>query len=181
MDDKELIERIRNGDEDCFVEFVNKHKNKLVMFCYTYTKDINEAEDLSQEVFIKFYQNLRSFRFECSISTYLFRIARNLSIDYIRRKRIKQVFGLFDVLKDDFDYDKTDERIFVRKCILELPENLRTIIVLYYYIGFKESEISNILNISPKAVEGRIYRAKQKLKKELEKGEVLICKEERMN
>jgi len=181
LEDKGIIERMKNKDEDAFIEFVNNYKMKLVMFCYSYTKDIYEAEDLSQEIFIKLFKSIGSFRFESSVSTFLFQIAKNLCIDYCRKKRIKQIFGFLDLLKDEFNYEDCDDKIFVRKCILDLPENLRTIVVLYYYIGFNEKDIANILNISQRAVEGRIYRAKQKLKKEFEKGEVILCKEEKMS
>lgn len=179
MDEREIVERIKNKDEDAFIEFVDAYKKKLVMFCYSYTKDIHEAEDLSQEVFIKFYKSIDYFRFESSISTYLFQIARNYCIDYYRRKRIRQIFIGLDKAKESVEYMNNEDRMIIRQCILDLPENLRTMVILYYYVGMSEKDIGKIFNISNRAVEGRLYRAKQKLKKEFEKGEVILCKEEK--
>ena len=69
---------------------------------------------------------------------------------------------------------------YVRDCINDLPEELKMSIVLYYYLGLSQSEIGTILKVSQKAIEGRIYRAKHKLKIEFEKEGYLLCKNEEM-
>jgi RNA polymerase sigma-70 factor (ECF subfamily) len=81
--------------------------------------------------------------------------------------------GLFNVPKEAAN--DIDERNYVRQCILSLPEELKMPVMLYYYTGLSQKEIAEILNISSKSVEGRIYRAKQKLKVEFESGGYTLC------
>lgn len=130
--------------------------------------------NLSQEVFISLYNGIHSFRGECSLSTYIYKIAVSRCMDYKRKKSIKNfLIGLFAYNKEancDFEDDN-----YIRQCILSLSENLKVPVLLYYYIGLNQAEIAEVLNVSCKAVEGRIYRAKQKLKEELEQGGYMSC------
>lgn len=91
LEEKDLVERIREWDKDSFVYIVDLYKKQLVMFCYSYIKDLQEAEDISQEVFLKFYKNISKYRCESSLKTYLFHIARSTCIDFLRRKKLKEV------------------------------------------------------------------------------------------
>lgn len=173
MEEKELIDRIRDGDKDAFVVFVDKYKKKIVSLCYSYTSDYGEAEDLSQEVFIAFYKNISNFRGDSLVSTYLYRITINICLNFKKKNNIKSFLGgLFNVHKEHSL--NLDDKTYVRQCIRELPEDLKNVIVLYYYIGLSYKEIGDILGISERAVEGRLYRAKQKLKVKLENGEVIL-------
>lgn len=169
MEEQDLIKGLREGDEDCFIRVVDMYKKKVVSLCYSYTHDYQEAEDLSQEAFITIYNSINNFRGECSLSTYIYRITVSRCLDYKRKKSIKNFLtGLINVHKDEsFD---VDDKNYVRECILSLPEELKTAVVLYYYVGLSQKEIGEVLNISPKNVEGKIYRAKQKLRLEFEKG-----------
>lgn len=179
MDDEVIIEELKSRDENLFMDLVEKYKKRVISLCFSYTKDYQEAEDLSQEIFVSLYNNIRNFRGDCSISTYIYRIAVSRGIDYSRKRSIKNYLtGLFNLNKEEA-YD-LDERNYIRQCILKLPEELKTPVVLYYYLGLSHKEIADVLKISPKAVEGRIYRAKQKLKAELEKGGELLCSKDGM-
>lgn len=174
MEDLEIVEQLKQGSEECFIQVVDKFKKKVISLCYTYTSDYQEAEDLSQDVFISFYNSIDKFRGDCSISTYIYRIAVSRCLDYKRKKNLKGFLtGLFNVSKEETI--DLDERNYVRQCILSLPEDLKTPVVLYYYSGLSQREIADILNITSKSVEGRIYRAKQKLKLEFESGGYMLC------
>jgi RNA polymerase sigma factor (sigma-70 family) len=177
LEEKDLIERIREGDKDSFVYIVDLYKKQLIMFCYSYVKDLQEAEDISQEVFLKFYQNISKYRCECSLKTYLFYIARSTCIDFLRRKKLKEVLNGFNIFKSK-DSSFNEDKLYIKEAILNLPESLRTVIVLYYYAGLSEKEIKDVLNISERAVEGRLYRARQKLREEFQKGEGVLCRKE---
>lgn len=175
MDEFELIDGLKRKDEQCFLEIVNRFKRKVISLCYTYTKDYSEAEDLSQEVFLSLYNSIRNFRGDCSISTYIYRISLSKCMDYKRKRSIKGFLsGLWNI--QTYKDENLEDKSYIRQCIINLPEEMKKVIVLYYYIGLTQKEIGSILNISEKAVEGRIYRAKQKLKIEFEKEGYVLCR-----
>ncbi|WP_243120264.1 RNA polymerase sigma factor [Caloramator sp. E03] len=174
LNEKELIEGLKSGDEKAFIEVVELYKKKIISLCYTYTNEYQEAEDISQEVFITLYKSIKSFRGDCSLSTYIYKITVSRCLDYKRKKSIKNFLTGFIGYKSD-DYRDLDEKNYIRQCILSLPEDLKITVILYYYIGLSQKEIADILGITQKNVEGRIYRARQKLKIELEKGGEILC------
>lgn len=168
--DDEEIERLKNGDKNQFTLIIEKYKKMIISLCYSYTQDYGEAEDLSQEVFISFYKSLSNFRGDSKISTYLYRITVNKCITYKKKRSVKMIFsGLFTHGKEE--EISIIDRNQVRDAIRELPEELKTPIILYYYTGLSYKEISEILDISERAVEGRIYRGKSKLKDKLNREE----------
>lgn len=176
MVEEELVENLKQGSEEAFLELVNEYKQGLVSLCYSYTHDLYEAEDLSQEVFIALYKNIKSFRGDSSLKTYLYRIGVNKCISY-KRKR-----GLKDFITDIFSGNESiiediDEKNYIRQCIKDLSIDIRTPLVLHYYVGLNYNEIAKILDITERAVEGRIYRAKQKLKARMEKEGIVFWKE----
>jgi len=167
--EEDIINGLKKGDEDCFVEFVNNYKKKVISLCYSYTKDFQEAEDLSQEVFISLFKSINNFRGDCSFSTYVYKVTVSRCLDFKRKRSIKDFLtGL--VSKQGYFEENLDDKNFIRDCIKALKEELRLPIILHYYIGLNYKEIGEVLNTSSKAVEGRIYRAKQKLRIEFEKG-----------
>jgi RNA polymerase sigma-70 factor (ECF subfamily) len=73
-----------------------------------------------------------------------------------------------------------DEKNYIRQCISSLPKDMKEVVVLYYYIGLNQKEIAKVLNVSSKTIEGRIYRAKQKLRIEIQREDVVVCKKSGM-
>lgn len=174
LKEDEMLDRIRCGNQEGFLELVDLYKKRIISLCHSYTHDYQEAEDLSQEVFITLYKNLPSFRGECSISTYLYRIAVSRCLDYKRRKSIRGFLtGLFQ--NEVFQDQDLDEKNHIRSCIFSLPEELKVPVILYYYMGLSQREIGDILKLPQKTIEGRICRAKKRLKKDIEKGDEFIC------
>lgn len=171
MKEDEIVKALKENNEESFIEVVQLYKNKIVSLCYSYTQDYGEAEDISQEVFISIYKGIKNFREEASLSTYIYKITVSRCLDYKRRKSIKGFLtGLFQINKEiENTFDKDDKNA-VREAVSNLPEDLRICIVLYYFIGLTQKEISSILEISPKNVEGRIYRAKKRIKAHLKEG-----------
>ena len=176
MEDRELVERLKNGDEESFISIVDLYRKKVISLCYSYTDEYHEAEDLSQEVFITLYNSIKKFRCECSLSTYIYKITVSKCLDFKRKKSIRKfLHGFIESQSLSEDENEIDKKNYVRQCILSLPEDLKQPVILYYYIGLSQREIANILNITQKNVEGRIYRAKQKLKVEFERGGEVLC------
>jgi RNA polymerase sigma factor (sigma-70 family) len=169
LGEEDIVNGLKIGDESCFVEFVNTYKKKVISLCYSYTKDFQEAEDLSQEVFISLFRSINNFRGDCSFSTYVYKVTVSRCLDFKRKRSIKDFLtGL--AFKQSYPEEDIDDKNFIKDCIKALKEELRLPIILHYYIGLNYKEIGEILNTSSKAIEGRIYRAKQKLKVEFEKG-----------
>lgn len=167
--EEEIVSGLKKGDEDCFIELVDLYKKKVISLCYSYTRDYQEAEDLSQEVFISIFRGINNFRGDCSFSTYIYKITVSRCLDYKRKKSIKGFLtGL--ISSEGARDEDVDEKNFVQQCIKSLKDELRLPVVLHYYVGLNFREIADILNTTEKAVEGRIYRARQKLKIEFEKG-----------
>lgn len=173
MNEDILIEDIKRGSEEAFVTIVDKYKKKIVALCYSYTNDALIAEDLSQEVFIAFYKGINNFRGESSLSTYLYRITVNKCLTYNKKFSLKEIVTEFIPFKGNDSGISYEEKDIVRKSINSLSKDAKTPLILYYYIGLSYKEISQVLGISERAVEGKIYRAKQKLKIKLEKEEAL--------
>lgn len=174
MNEETLIENLKKSDEASFVEIVNLYKKKIISLCYSYTEDKYEAEDLSQEVFINFFRSINKFRGDCAISSFLYRIAISRCLDFKRKKYVKTFLSGIEKEIAVEEYDR-DERFYIRSVIKALPKDVKTAVVLYYYVGLEQKEIAEILNTTAKAVEGKIYRAKAKIKKELEKEGYGIC------
>lgn len=167
MEEQEFVEKMKTKDENAFIYMVDVYKKRILSLCYSYTSDYYEAEDLSQEVFISVFNNIDKFREESSFSTYLYKITTSKCIDYTRKRSIKNFLtGLFIFSKESTQ--DIDEQNFIRQSIQSLPLNLKTPLVLYYYIGLTQKEIANILNLPLKTIEGRIYRAKNKLRNIIE-------------
>lgn len=169
-----IVARLKTRDEGAIIEVIDRYKKKIIAFCYYYTLNYHDAEDLSQEVFISLYKGIENFREECSLSTYIYKIAVSRCMDYKRKKSIKNfLVGLFRYhMKVDCEFEENDH---VWQSILSLSENNKVPILLYYYIGLNQIEIAEVLNISVKSVEGRIYRGKKKLKEQLEEGGFMSC------
>jgi RNA polymerase sigma factor (sigma-70 family) len=169
LNEIEIISGMKSGDMDCFIELVNSYKKKVISLCFSYTREYQEAEDLSQEVFISLFKNIFNFRGDCSFSTYVYKITVSRCLDYKRKKSIKNFLTGFvnDQKQQNIDLD---EKNFVQQCVKTLKSELRLPIIFHYYIGLNYNEIAEILNTTSRAIEGRIYRAKQKLRIEFEKG-----------
>lgn len=171
MKENEIVKGLKENNKESFIKMVDLYKNKIVSLCYSYTQDYGEAEDISQEVFISIYKGIKNFREESSLSTYIYKITVSRCLDYKRRKNIKGFLtGLFQINKEVESTFDRDDKNAVREAVSKLSEDLRVCIVLYYFIGLSQKEISDILNISPKNVEGRIYRGKKRLKSYLKEG-----------
>lgn len=175
MEDQNIILQLKARDEKALMAVIDEYKKKIISFCYYYTLNYHDAEDLSQEVFISLYKGIQNFRAECSLATYIYKIAVSRCMDYKRKKSIKNFLaGLFSYHKDVECVLPEDNPVW--QGMLSLEENVKIPMLLYYYIGLNQGEIAQVLNISPKAVEGRIYRGKKKLKETLEEGGIRPCR-----
>lgn len=187
MRDEEIISYIVKGRTELFSVLIDRYQAKVFSTVYHYTHDQEEARDLTQEIFIKIYNNLQSYKNKASFSTWLYRIAVNRCIDWTRKKKLQTVSVIHDGSEEEIDiYDtladsgggpeealiKQENRIYIRKVVEELPEIYKTVIILYYFEDFSPQEISDITGVPKRTIETRLYRGKNLLKLRLEE---LIC------
>lgn len=175
----------QNEEQLDFKFLVENTQEKVRNTCLRFVNNSEDADDIAQEVFIQVYDSLSHFRNESQLSTWIYRIAVNKSLDFLRKKKRKkrfaQLISLFGYEEDreEIDYPATgnpqnDMENKERKQILdwavdELPDNQKTAIVLSKYEGFNNKEIADIMNLSLSAIEALIHRAKKNLHNRLYK------------
>jgi RNA polymerase sigma-70 factor (ECF subfamily) len=164
-----------------FETIVKTHQEKVRNTCFRFAKNPQEADDLAQEVFIQVYESLDRFRSESELSTWIYRIAVNKSLDYLRKKKRKKRFGnlvsIFGFGEEQeemplpaegnphSDLEDVQRREVLQKALEKLPDNQHQAIVLSKYEGFSNREIADIMDLSVSAVESLIHRAKKNLHK----------------
>lgn len=173
MDDFLLILRMKQGNEDAFEKFVRKYYSQILQYCRYHCLDMEHAEDLTQETFLKFIGSLQSYHHMGKAKNYLYTIAGNLCKNNAKKK--KDIPVEQDVLEQEIGFSDVMERIETKICIEQaldelLPE-LREIIILFYFQECKLVEIADILQISLPLVKYRLRRAKEELKRLLGKEE----------
>lgn len=144
---------------------VQKYSSMVLQIAYQYSFNKSEAEDITQEVFIKLYNNIKKIKNEEHIKAWLIRVTINLSIDYNRNYWNKNTTSLDDNYKY---FDEETKDVFNE--LKKLTPEYRNIIYLYYYQGYKISEISEILSMNQNTVSSYLNRARKELKHILEQG-----------
>lgn len=153
-------------------ELIEVYGDELLRVCYLYLKDINLAQDALQDVYLKIFKNLESFRGESSEKTWMMKITINVCKNYTKSYWNRNVIKLDNMPEipyvEQFSKIMNNELLSI---IMKLPIKSKEVIILFYYQEYKIKEIAEILNISETAVNKRLARAKAKLKKYLEVGE----------
>ncbi len=157
-----IIKRCQDGDIDSF-ELIYRHYEKPMFAFALRLLERDEAQEAIQVSFIKLYQNIGKFRFQAKFSTYLFRILINVCHD-LNKKKQKIYAEQIQNPKEAGYLPNSDLKIQLEQAIITLPKRMRECFILFAVEGFKQDEISEILNISIGTVKSHIFRAKQKLK-----------------
>jgi RNA polymerase sigma-70 factor (ECF subfamily) len=186
--DTALIARAQKADIAAFNEIVARYKNKIYNYLLRMTGSQDDAEDLTQEVFVRMYTNIASFRAEASLSTWLFRIAGNLAVDAFRRgKKERGVVSSLDApaagsddegqgaTQDVPDWSREPLKQFGQKelgaqiqtALEKLPPKLRSAVVLHDVEGLPYEEIAAIEKIPLGTVKSRIFNARVALREQL--------------
>jgi RNA polymerase sigma-70 factor (ECF subfamily) len=167
--DAQLIQASIQGDENAFKMLVERYQSQVAATVIGMLGPGQEAEDTGQETFIRFYQNLRQFRGDSSVATYLTRIAMNLSLNKLKKKRkmqsrFRQPVENFEqtIADPDFkSYDNTKE--LIQQALDQLKPEFRSVIVLRFFQEYSIREISEVLKIPQGTVLSRLARAQKKL------------------
>lgn len=183
--DWSLVQRHLSGDLSGFHELFDKHKRNVINLAYQFVHSREAAEDIAQEVFIKIYEKRVALDPKAKFTTWLYRVTVNAALDDLRRRkkfkfsldapRNEEGQGTFlerlagDERSPEAAAADEEVRRLVRGEITKLPEKLRLPLILYQFEDLPYADIAKIIGISEKAVERRLYRAREKLKEALSK------------
>ncbi len=160
---EEYIEKLKQKDENAVRIFIREYKIPLYNYIYRIVYNREDAEDLLQEVFLKIFKNIDSIDFKRNLRSFIFKIARNSCIDFLRKRksRIPFIEEIYESKNDIYERMKLKGKI--ERALLNLKEEDREIIILKYIENFKIKEISEITGIPENTVKIRIFRALKKL------------------
>ncbi len=173
----EALARVAAGDTDAFTSLVETHQERLLRLCERLLGDAEEARDAAQEVFLKAYRKAADFRPQGQVYTWLYRIATNLCLNRLRRRRLVRFIPWETPADRDAPYfdppDASPDAATVldsrqrwqeaRRAIAQLPPSQRAVLVLARFEGLSYRQIAEVLGISEGAVESRLFRAMRRI------------------
>ena len=184
MNELELIQELRKGDEQAFKTLVETYQDMVFNTAIGIVQNAEDAEDVAQEVFIRIFRSINSFKGESKLSTWIYRITTSCALDLIRSRKSKKRFAFLQRLfgagnepiyeVHDFYHpgvaiDQKENASKLFKAISQLPENQKVAFTLHKLEDLSYQEISEVMQTSISAVESLMHRAKQNLRKILEK------------
>jgi len=176
-----LIQKLKSNDREAFYELVALYKDSVITTCYRFLLNKEDAEDISQDVFVEVYQSIGSFKGEAQLSTWIYRIAVTKCLNEIKKRKRKKRFALIGkilpieevgqwisggVLSDN-DLNEAEMWNELRQVFDRLPENQRVAYTLSRMEGFTNAEIAALMDTTTVAVESLIYRAHKKVTQQL--------------
>ncbi len=183
MTDQDLVQQINDGDERAFRLLVERHQQLVLHTCLGFVADRDDAEDLAQEVFVELFHALRRFRGDSKLSTWIYRIAVNRSLNFVRDNKGRKFFRSLGVrFGEDSKVDVADEswrsrpdqevenkqrRANLYSAINSLPERQRVAFTLSKLDDLSYQDIAEVMGLSLSSVESLIHRAKLNLQKKL--------------
>ncbi len=182
--DHALIEATKNGDETAFAEVVGRYKGPITNYLYRFLNNYEEAVDLAQETFVRVYFAIERYHTEYAFSTYIYRIATNLAISELRKRKRRTILSLTGLFQSDdgeqTEFQPTDNRNrpdedlvddersrIIAKAIVTLPAKYRVPIILRDVEGKSYDEVAEILDLGLGTTKSRISRARGLLKEKL--------------
>ena len=182
VDDKTLVEKLRAGDQTAFKHMVTTWQAMVYNTALGIVQKEEDAEDISQEVFVQVFQSINTFKGESKFSTWLYRITITKSLDHERKKKRKKRFAFISSLfgednieqvhPPDFNHpgvvmDKKEDASILFKAISELPENQRIAFTLHKVESLSYQEVCEVMQTSISSVESLMHRARLNLRKKL--------------
>lgn len=178
--DEELILQFQQGNENAYIELVNRYKNKLINFTFNYLGDRDLAEDIVQETMLKLYEKRHYYKAIAKFSTWIYTIARNQANTELRKRKRRNISFLSQMTKNgkDFDLDSKSPDLInelqntylakrINKAIQLLPEHFREVIVLRDIQGLSYEDIGLVMDAPLGTIKSRINRARIQLQAEL--------------
>ena len=182
LSDEVLIKKFQDGDINAYNQIVYRYKDRLLNFIYRFLNDLDRAEDLLQDTFLKLYTHKDSYQEIAKFSTWLYTIAANLARTELRKLKRRKTFSVTELSREDREFivsssdaDPSEDHLsknfekMVERALLELPDDFKTIIILRDIQELSYDDISKIVELPIGTVKSRINRGKLKLRDILNK------------
>ena len=186
MDDKEFLADLKAQKHDAYAKLLEEYQIMIFNTCLSFIPNAQDAEDVSQEVFIEVYNSISKFKQNSKLSTWMYRIAVNKSLEFIRKRNAKKRFGFMQsIMGSSIPLDKTsyftefdhpgvqlerkEQQQTLFRAIDQLPEAQKVVFTLHKIDGLSYKEVSEITDKSLSSVESLLFRAKKNLK------QILVC------
>ena len=182
--DELLLRRAQRGDPEAFEQLIGPLEQRIWRICWHYTGNREAAEDCGQEAMIRIWRNMDSYRGDCALESWVYRIAANCCMDYLRKKKRNQSVSIEPLREQGFDPADSgpgteeqavaaDEQSRLREAITLLPEEQREALVMTQLEKIPYEEAARLLDTTEGTVKSRVNRAKARLKEILsEEGEL---------
>ncbi len=166
--DQELVEAVANGNHQAFATIVKKYETMIAKVAIGMLGNAADADDVGQETFIRFYRSLRQFKGDSSLGTYLSRIAINLSLNALKKRKSQRWLSFEDKFdshpKTDDAFKQSDTAELINKALEKLEPEFKSVVVLRLMQGFSTKETAQILGLPLGTVLSRLSRAQEKLR-----------------
>ena len=181
IEDTDLIRKLIEGDRISFENLVKQFKNKVFNTSLSILQNVEDAEDITQEVFVEVFQSVKNFKGESKLSTWIYRIAVSKSLEFLRWKNRKKRFGFMQSLlynnltetileipnffHPGIQLENKERAAILFAAINKLPENQKTAFILHKIEGLSYAEVADVMHATVSSVESLLFRAKQSLQK----------------
>ncbi len=164
--------RYLNGDDNGIGELIREYRDGLILFLNNYVRNINTAEELCEDTFVKLAVKKPHFRGNCSFKTFLYSIGRNIALDYLRKNRNRVPMEELDDIEDkaslEREYIKQEQKRTLHSALKKLKPEYGRILWLTYFEELSNKEAAVVMGKSTHAIETLVYRARNALKSQLE-------------
>jgi RNA polymerase sigma-70 factor (ECF subfamily) len=171
--DQELVGECRQGDRDAYAGLVKRYSRRIFAICYAAVRNLNDAEDLTQETLVRGFTEVHRLRDSEQFFPWIRRIARNLCMDFFRRRKPGEILVAEPPDQPDPIQRVNTDHLDLQKAIEKLPENLRSPLLFYYFDGRSTKNIAAALEISEATVHTRLSRARKELRRLLDEREAV--------
>lgn len=170
--DQVYINKILNGDTNAFTVLVDRYKDLVFTLALRMVKNREEAEEVSQDTFIKVYKSLNRFKGDSKFSTWIYRVAYNTCLDRLKKNKRQEYTVAIDeytehqvkTLENALDaLEEQEKQLAIKKCLEMLPSEDSFILTLYYFEELSLDEISKITGLKPNNVKVKLFRSRKKL------------------
>jgi RNA polymerase sigma-70 factor (ECF subfamily) len=185
MDEASLIRAAQQGDQDAFAFLVQSYDQSVLRIAMNLLRSPEEAKDVYQEAFLRVYRNLNSFRFDCSFSTWLYRIVTNICLDHLRKRKVRKEdppfadtpsggFNLLEAVEEQRADNNPQRRLLtgelraqIERALSALTPRERMVFEMRHYQGLRLRAIGESLGTTEEAAKNCLFRATQKMRSAL--------------
>ena len=177
------LPNMNQDDGSDFEALVNQHQERILNLCYRFVNNREDAEDVSQDVFVEVYRSLKGFRGDAKLATWIHKIAVNKSLDFVRKKKRKRRFGLVkrflgldeaenelpapQSLQPEAVFETREQATILRQAVESLSEKQRTVVILNKYEELSYAEVAEVMGTTVSAVDALLQRGMKNLRKKL--------------